>query len=223
MYTKHADIVGDIEQRFIDGWGLLQSGTIDAVAPNKFQSSDIGAFDGFEPGHWLESRDGLGANNGKLFTIAAVNTSVSPFSITVAESVTSASGDGDEQLFMWYTPAYFITTDEGGKWIVGELPQDKPYVELEMVGERESHLCYSPPSWKLEGLLDIRLHVPESAFVSFDFKDRCDAIFKDWTCGSLHFTVSNGVRRRVETTNERKDGYRTRICSYNWWAELVKG
>ena len=224
MFQTHAELVGAIEQRFIDGWGLTQSGTINAVAPNKFYSSDPDAFSGFEVGAWLDVRGGLGANNDKLFVITAVNDSVSPLSVTVSPgSVATTTGGGDESVFMWYTPAYFITTDEGGKWVVGELPQDAPYVELEMVGERRTRLAYSPPSWRVDGVLDIRLHIPESVgVVNFDFADRCDAIFDDWTFGSLNFTMPSKVVRRIPISDNVKEGYRTRIVSYNWWAELSR-
>jgi hypothetical protein len=207
------------------GWGLLQEGAINVLAPNKFTSAVAGAFDGFQAGQILETRAGFAApNQGKRFSITAVDTVSATRSVTVAQSVATAAGSGDEQLFAYLTPIFFLTTDSPGQWVVGNLPDNAPYVELQIVGgkERPYEVVGNGLSFRFDGILDVRLYVPETTRFVGNFRDRCDAIFANWKCKLLFFEKNGVYRREFKTKDETKIGYSISVMSYPYWAVLQR-
>lgn len=225
-YGSYDAIRIEIERKFLAGWGLLQEGTINAVAPNQFTSAEPGAFDGFQAGQILETRAGFGAGNqGKRYAITAVDVLSSPRKLTVAQNtVLSQAGDGDEQVFAYHTPIFFQTTDSAGQWVVGQQPANAPHVELLLMGGKEKpwEVTGNGVNFRFDGILDVRFVVPETIRTAFNFRDACDRVFANWKCGLMYFEKGGTYRREYRTTDNTKIGYAISVMTFPYWAVLAR-
>ena len=217
-FPTHAEAVRSVERQFLSWFPFRLTGQIDAASP---ASISYPATTPITPTPmFAHLAEGFAApNNGKLFKVASMSTTST--TIINPGSVTTALGDGDELLLLWPCPAYFITTDDGGKWVVGQYETGKPYIELEIIGgasepyENTGGAC----NYRHDMVLDVRLFTPENQQPSFALQDRADAAFREWQHPeyTMIFEGRNTFSRRKNTTESARPGFRASISSFRYW------
>jgi hypothetical protein len=215
-FQTNAEAILAVERQFLDWFPYRIFGQIDTLSPSTIYFPETTSVPAPMFAH---TAAGFAVpNNGKLLKVVGMTST----SLTIfGNSLTTEPGDGDELLLLWPCPVYFITTDDGGKWVVGQLENGKPYIELEIVGgesapyENVGGSC----SYRHDMVLDVRLFTPEGQRAVFDLQDRADVCFREWAHpnNTLVFEGGNKRLRRRNQTQTVRPGYRESVASYRYW------